>query len=742
MVWLVLLAVVAIAAIGGVFFLRRRSGETGDTEDFAPETSGRRRSIAGGLVAEHDGTPAPSPLLMHGQAPPVPGQHWSEPEPASAAWRAPEPEYRAAEPVYEPEEAEEAFEEESEAEAWDAPAAEPEPAHPVEPEPAAWQAAEVEAESEPEPEPEPAAWRAPETEPEVYGFTPESEPARHEPEPAAWQTQVESEPEPEPEPAAWQAPEPEPEAVEFVEEPEPKPAFAATALAAEPEPAFEPEPVFAPEPEPVPAAAPPPVFGNPQPVNESVSVVLRRQVPVRHDEPPRSWLGGLPMMPDNVEWPASSAPCHFVAQIACADLPAEMWGGLGPRSGWLLLFLNARERDTAGSGARVLHIPALGPERAPPLGLMPVQDEKLTGALYRFVRSQDEVPVVWRRWPVDLVAIPNQLIESERPGILPEDFAELLYEGLPVEDQARPEPPSQAPFSWRGALYVVDSIARVLAADQKLGIEKLRDQLAMPGWVPDAIERTDAAIAWWRESPALLDDPAITLDDEAQERRATARANIQRNIDELEAVRDLLVESGDGTTLYERISQTQQAYAAWREAALGRIAGYREQILSDDLDTPIAPSDWQTLRNALASDRQAYWALRNTGRHGMLPAVVSQSLLDFAGEGLRAAELELAADYYVQPELHMLVPRTLTAYMEPYWRGLNDNRPHRMGGMQDGIQSDPEEGPTSRVLLFQIASDDAMHWSWGDEGAWYFYIDTDRLAAGDFSRVEAQLECH
>ena len=73
-------------------------------------------------------------------------------------------------------------------------------------------------------------------------------------------------------------------------------------------------------------------------VKESVSVVLRRQVPVRFDEEARSWLGGLPKMPAGTEWPRAKPkkPLHFVAQLDCASLPQELWGGLGPREGWLL----------------------------------------------------------------------------------------------------------------------------------------------------------------------------------------------------------------------------------------------------------------------------------------------------------------------------------------------------------------------------------------------------------------------
>jgi uncharacterized protein YwqG len=86
------------------------------------------------------------------------------------------------------------------------------------------------------------------------------------------------------------------------------------------------------------------------------------------------------------------------------------------------------------------------------------------------------------------------------------------------------------------------------------------------------------------------------------------------------------------------------------------------------------------------------------------------------------------------------VPDELVAFMEPHWRALYANRPHRMGGLHDGIQSEAHEGPARQVLLFQIASDDAMHWCWGDVGAYYIFIDTDRLAAGDFSKIEPTFE--
>lgn len=149
-----------------------------------------------------------------------------------------------------------------------------------------------------------------------------------------------------------------------------------------------------------------PLAVTPPGISESVSVVLRRQVPPRF-EPPRSWLGGLPMLPDDVEWPRSVSsehpdkgerPLHFVAQIACANLPAELWGGLGPREGWLLLFIDPNQGVPEGPDVfRVLHIETLGSERHPPDDLGPVHDGMYTGPSYDHHRSVDEVPRNWRR---------------------------------------------------------------------------------------------------------------------------------------------------------------------------------------------------------------------------------------------------------------------------------------------------------------------------------------------------------
>ena len=149
------------------------------------------------------------------------------------------------------------------------------------------------------------------------------------------------------------------------------------------------------------------------------------------------------MMPDDVEWPRSVAPerldegevpLHFVAQIACADFPEDLWGGVGPRTGWLLLFLNPH--DSQGDDPRlfrVLHTAELGSERQPPADLRPVEERDSGDSDYRWCATPDDMPTTWRRWPVDLLAVPNEAHDDGyRMVVTPKDFAAKLYGGAPV----------------------------------------------------------------------------------------------------------------------------------------------------------------------------------------------------------------------------------------------------------------------------------------------------------------------
>ncbi|WGW05158.1 DUF1963 domain-containing protein [Tropicibacter oceani] len=77
----------------------------------------------------------------------------------------------------------------------------------------------------------------------------------------------------------------------------------------------------------------------------------------------RSWIGGGPSLPEAMDWPMiDGRPASFYAQIALGDLPQGIWGGIGPRDGWLIFF----GADDPGARAIVLHSPERGVDRVPP----------------------------------------------------------------------------------------------------------------------------------------------------------------------------------------------------------------------------------------------------------------------------------------------------------------------------------------------------------------------------------------
>lgn len=507
-----------------------------------------------------------------------------------------------------------------------------------------------------------------------------------------------------------------------------------------------------------PAPASRPEIAAPREVEEDVTLVLRRTIPARLDEEPRSWIGGRPRLPESIEWPcaveperpgAGPVPLNFVAQLACEDFPADLWGGVGPRSGWLLFFLNPR--DSVGDDPRlfkVLHIDELGPERAPPAGTPPVHDEVYAGADYRHVRSAEEIPSEWRRWPVDLVALPNQAFQDgEKVRVTPRNFAEQLYDGAPVA-AGLPDLSAHAPFSWRGALHIIDSILRQLDqpfAPPPIG-PGLREALAKPGYVASLVPMLRRAEELWlaEGEGAILskEEPLTQRQREAQEALRPVAMARQAALEQAVA---FIVENPTADRIVARIEAGHRAEAEWRSAARVRLEEVRAGILARPLDTPLDDSDWQALAAHLDDDRFTRWSLGWTSRNSDYPVALEAQeicLLDLADAGLSAALESVAADYYADPTRHALIPPVLLAELEPYWRQLHDNRPHRVGGFHDGLQSDPEPGAQPEVLMLQLATDPAMHMMWGDEGAYFLFIAPHDLANSRFDQANIRLECY
>jgi hypothetical protein len=424
-----------------------------------------------------------------------------------------------------------------------------------------------------------------------------------------------------------------------------------------------------------------------------------------------------------------------------------LWGGLGPRQGWLLLFIDPNQGGPEGPDAfRVLHIDALGPERQPPADLGPVHDGVYTGFDYHYCRSADEVPRFWRRWPVDLVVVPNEArIAGQRTKVAPDNFAEILYAGQPVVPVTPHQQPSDPePFTWRGALYVFDGIERSLS--KPLGELRipptLIEKLNRPGYIPSILAAVEADDAKWIEASRPWLEGPEPEDEAERDRRARTRAAAEYRRARREALAAFLARHATADSIMDHLRQSDREHRAWRAAARERIARERSAILSYGLDSLIPDDAWQALKARLQEDTFRFMNYRWVERDGDSLHVgfdeVEISLLARQRSGIR----ELVADYYVDEAKRSLIPPSVLAQYEPYWRSLYDNRPHRIGGYHDGLQSDAQIGPSRELLLFQIASDDAMHWCWGDVGAYYVFLDIDALKAMDFSKATMTLECH
>lgn len=491
------------------------------------------------------------------------------------------------------------------------------------------------------------------------------------------------------------------------------------------------------------AAPPPPAPQMESAIAETMSVILRRQVPPRFDQPARSWIGGLPRMPDDMAWPRSSAaehrderPLHFVAQICCDDLPEALWGRIGPRTGWLLLFIDPNPGQDGPHPFRILHSDRLGLERQPPADLGPVHDGGSGGPDYGYLLPGEPIPAGWRRWPIDLVSVANTAREENgRTLVAPEAFARILYDA-PTGDGA-PLPPPPRPLTFGQAHYALAELRRSL--DHPIAPAPVPDDMADALKEEGAIQALIAGCgADIRARLAAFDQQGD--DAEAQARRAAARKWFEERTACCYRMSQWLAELRTAEAIIAYVEETPAVEQAWQDDVREHVDEVIEALRDYDPTIPLSDQDWNALLETFAAYEFLCW------RPDQMQDADGRTRLTFSeyrrSGALRrpAAMHQLVKDLYLDPERQYLLPREIAARYEPHWRDLNDNRPHRMGGYHDGLRSTAVIGPARELLLFQIASDDAMQWAWGDGGACYFWITPDRLAARDFSGVTLRLE--
>jgi|GEM_PF-3847762 len=149
------------------------------------------------------------------------------------------------------------------------------------------------------------------------------------------------------------------------------------------------------------------------------AILLHRPYPPTPDMSARSYLGGLPQLPADYEWPVGNidgtpTPLHFVAQIACDELPAEQTQL--PGRGTLFFFLAMTEEMLWGDSGnpnddcRVIyceHVPADTPVRDMPDDLPPICNEDEFSWRNDTLWRKPTDGRVYTKWPLRFYAFDN-----------------------------------------------------------------------------------------------------------------------------------------------------------------------------------------------------------------------------------------------------------------------------------------------------------------------------------------------
>lgn len=489
---------------------------------------------------------------------------------------------------------------------------------------------------------------------------------------------------------------------------------------------------------------------------ETQSVILLRQVPIRYDEPARSWLGGLPQMPDEVAWPRTEAgaPLQFVAQVCCADLPKEMWGGIGPRDGWLLLFVDcySMEEENEGGNVQVLHLRDRGPEREPPKDMGTYRNAMVDSIDSIRPVIRPGLPKMWRRWPVDVIVqeVPSPEKHDGETVWAPRPVdAETLYGApaqrgflrLTVADGARP-------LTWRGVLQVLDGLVKAMETDLRAAQKgEVTPQVVEPGFVAGVMAKARDRLADLQRQLAENEAQLVVRRAEAPADLAAIEARFQGAFQRLRAqiadyernLAELAPYSGFGRDVMfaAEVNEAQQAHRAWVLAQARLLAELRAEVLGQDLDAALPQADWEAIRARLTAARTVNWYVNTQLQTA---SRVEADLLSRHPKALEFALREDVLDLYARDAKGRdMIPPALLAELEPMLRSIGCGQaPHRMGGPHDVIQE--PDFPSQMRMLFQIYSDYPLGWMWADVGALFVHISARDLKAGRFDAIEARMD--
>lgn len=463
-----------------------------------------------------------------------------------------------------------------------------------------------------------------------------------------------------------------------------------------------------------PRPAPEPVKARPRycdPDLPQPAIRFQKVFPPVHPMTSMTFFGGRPRAPDGFDWPRSDAPAGgslvFLGQIALADLPVMPSGPQFPRDGVLYFFMDSVE--TEPGTAPLVHVPGpVGdwPELRPPAPAQKVDEwHEMASWAYRLPDAADRYPDHFPKWEM-------------RPYLTETRPEETLYEEKRARDDARIQKLAAMDDDARAALLAAERQDHPLTAADIPGIWLAAESLSAKKQqtLRGMIDRGEALAA---RAAKELDAFTTRLANASPDLPAQNRAAIQARIDAL--------------LRFQASAPSFAAQAKTMETRLGHVVDRAREAGPMSLMSGAEFADFQRLM----TDFEDFLETTGVGVLGLTPMAAERDLIIQAAEACLTQNAKAAA---------LVTPAAIEAMRKRHvadgpGQPVTSLQTHQMLGHPANIQGAGDHFPEI-ALLIQFFYDLGMAWSFGDVGAFQFWIDPTDLEAGRWDRASVTFECH
>ena len=428
---------------------------------------------------------------------------------------------------------------------------------------------------------------------------------------------------------------------------------------------------------------------------EAIERSQKARIAIKHVFPPRlpqrsmSYFGGLPIVPDEFDWPTVHnrqgllERLNFLAQIDCADLPPGPGRDLLPDRGYLYFF--APLADSFGPDAThfvTRYVPRKVTQKWEPLD-MPATSK---------IEPQDRMEKIIRgaRTHFDKVEIEFGWIEEPSDA----EVDARTDEGHPHEVAQRIR--ADKLDSFFGPPVAYDPLLSVQSAP--------KDRL----WIP-----YEGFPANWQTARLIRRFIESYLREE------------MTDVDErLEALGDVTDDDEEALRL-KKLKTDLSVFSVKMGNALfidGRLK---------DFDAPSEEEKQKILEfleelrvNGMPSSKERHYG------HYQLPMALNDWLAYAAVHGAEAG--------LTDPEAATLIPPEVVSVLAHRHAGRN----HQMLGLGEVIQVAADEMKDRYLLLLQLAPDAALNWTIGEMGPLQYWITPEDLAARRFENTILTIEAY